>query len=95
MATNRHKHLIDLTPAEAGILSFVAEYAHAVSAHTQLKSILLTSTKRAQTIGAVMLGKSNVSRPSITFMAQRFLRAAESNARNSAILFGSGTGSGT
>jgi hypothetical protein len=79
-------HLIDLTPDEAGVLSFVASYAKIPSAKTQLKTVLSTSTKRAQAIGAVILGQSKITSRGNTFMAKRFSSASASNIKNFDIL---------
>jgi hypothetical protein len=79
-------HLIDLTPDEAGVLSFVAAYAKIPAAKPQLNIVLSTSTKRAQAIGAVILDQSKTTSPGNTFMAGRFSRASESNIKNSDIL---------
>jgi hypothetical protein len=79
-------YLIDLTPDEAGVLSFVAAYAKIPSAKPQLNNVLSTSTKRAQAIGAMILGQSKTTSPGTTFMAKRFSSASASNTKNSDIL---------
>jgi hypothetical protein len=85
-APKGHRHLIDLTPDETGILSFVAAHAKVLSARPQLESVLSTSTKRAQVIGAMILGQSRTTSPGNTFMAKRFSNASASNTKNSDIL---------
>lgn len=79
-------HLIDLTPDEAGVLSFVASYAHVPSAKPQLENVLSNSTKRARAIGSVILGESNITTPVYRFMAKRFVDASASNIENARIL---------
>lgn len=79
-------HLIDLTPDEAGVLSFVAAYAKIPSAKPELDSVLSTSTRRAQAIGAAILDQSKTTSPGNTFMARRFSSASASNIKNSDIL---------
>jgi hypothetical protein len=74
--------VIDLTPDETGVLSFVGSFANVTSARPQLDHILKTSTDRAKAIGAAILDESVTTTPVYKYMAKRFRDAGEGNARN-------------
>ncbi len=78
--------LIDLTPDETGILSFVAANANIPSVKSQLETILASSTDNARAIGAVILGDRDPKKAVYKFMAKRFTDASANNATNTRIL---------
>lgn len=83
---HRPKRLIDLKPGEADVLSFVAAHAGPAEATPILDKVLSTSTRRAQAIGAVILGKTTSAKPIHKVMAKRFTDASESNRKHARVL---------
>jgi len=80
--------LIDLTPDEASVLSFVGSYANMPSAKPQMERLLSTPnmTPRTKAIGAAILDESRKTTPVYKYMAKRFRDAGEGNARSAKIL---------
>lgn len=86
VSAKKTSRLIDLEPAEVGVLSLVADYAKVPRFKTHLIDVLDNSTPRARAIGNVILKKSVKARPAYRLMAKRFIDARANNVRNARIL---------